>query len=149
MDCQVGGLKNYKMSHSDGGGWLSGQPAAINSKYVYGHFVQRVPEYVRNRFSMILGVILSPPANHSLLFWYSVPVLKICIARQDFSESCLLILANVLESVPMTETLNRLADAIAFLGFQLTPNLEFFISGVHPSVNASLNFLGAPAISSC
>lgn len=67
---------------------------------------------------MILGVIISPPANHSLLFWYSVPMLKICIVRQDFSESYLFVLANILESVPMTENLNCLVDAIAFLDFQ-------------------------------
>ena len=37
------------MGHSDGMGWLLGQPAAIISEYICGNFAQRVPEFVKKK----------------------------------------------------------------------------------------------------
>lgn len=56
------------MGHSDGIGWLLGQPAAIISEYICGNFAQRVPEFVKNIyiFLVIWGVIWNPDRKQTM-----------------------------------------------------------------------------------
>lgn len=100
------------MSHAGGTGWPLGQPAALNSKYVYKNFVQRVPEYIRNKLPVILGVIISPSANRTLfsiwipafysgivsLFSKSAWFCKTS-SKTGASESHLLVFSNTLQFV--------------------------------------------------
>ena len=71
------------MSHSDGIGWLLGQPAAIISKYIYSNSAQRVPEYVKNILLVIWGVIISPSVTVCFLSGCQFRSLVQCLYFQN------------------------------------------------------------------
>lgn len=60
------------MSHSDGIGWLLGQPTAIISQHMYNNFAQRVPEYVKKYTPGDLGSDYIPIRHSLFSIWISV-----------------------------------------------------------------------------